>query len=211
MNKTNLTRREARTIPPEGGIFLCPERINFGTIDTLLLQLNREKIRSSRAKAMLAKAQEAWAERQEQGLVRSYGNELARFVTERVLQPAERTMNPENYQAVQLSERLFEQSNVFHGLCDAIRSTANGVSNEIAGQIEVGKTAAIGLHDYGTVSGPFGYELLSRAEPHSERLILFNWGGEVDGVEFTHAQLRDQIVLLSDVSLQYQYDHRDNQ
>lgn len=203
MYKTKPTRREAKTIPPEGGIFLCPEHINPETIANALSQLNRDRNRSIRAQAILKVARADWEDRQERGEVRSYGKELEDYVRERSKNPGERATMPENARAVERIEQLCDESSLFMGARDGIRSMANRVSTHIAEQLELGEKAVIGLHQYGRVLGPFGHEFLSRIEPDSETQILFDWGGELDGQLFAHAKFSDQVVLLSDVMIHH--------
>lgn len=201
MSKINHTRREARTIPPEGGIFLCPEQVSPETIASSLSQLNRDRNRSIRAQAVLSVARAEWDDRQNRGEVRSYGKELEDYVRARAKSPEERAINLEVAQSIEHIEHLCDESSLYMGARDAVRSLANRVSSDIASQMMLGEKVTIGLHDYGRVLGPFEHEFLSRIDPDSEQIMLFDWGGEVDGHTFVHAQFRDQVVLLSDVTL----------
>lgn len=203
MYKTKLTRREARTIPPEGGIFLCPSEIDPRYIEKTLAELNRNRKRSIRAQVILREVRADWENRQERGEVQSYGKELEDYVRGRSKDPGERAIKSDNARAVERIEQLCDESTLFMGARDGIRLMANRVSTHIAEQLELGEKAEIGLHQYGRVLGPFGHEFLSRIEPESETQILFDWGGELDGQLFAHAKFSDQVVLLSDVIIHH--------
>lgn len=199
MYKTKPTRREAKTIPPEGGIFLCPEEIVPEYIKNGLLVLEDVRIKSEQAQELLDKELKLGQDRRAGTMLMTYGKELEAYVLDRSAKPDERTLDAQIVKSVETIEYLFDQSSAFQGLRDAIRATANRAGTDIVSQLELGNSIRIGQNDYVRLQGPFDYEFLCRNNGCNQPLTLFDWGGDVDGVTFTQAQFSDQVTLLKDV------------
>lgn len=201
MDKNNLTRREAEIMPPEGGIFLCLDELVPSFIIHSLNNLSRSRKQSERARISLGALLSGWEIDKKNDIVKSYGKELENYVSNKTLSPKVRTMPADVMQRVETIEALYDEAYMYRGVVNGISATANRVSSRIATQLETGQITNIGLHSYGRIVGPYNYEFFYRHEdqkPHT----LFDWGGEIDGVEFQHARFCDQVVLLSDILIQ---------
>lgn len=201
MYKTKPTRREAKTIPPEGGIFLCPEETIPHYIKLGILALDDERIKSEHAQELLDKQLRLGQDRRAGSMLSTYGKELEAYVQDRSAKPAERTLSAEIVRSVETIEYLFDQACVYQGIRDAIRGTADRVATEIVAQLALGQSAAIGGHHYSRERGPFNYEFLCRNNGEDKPQTLFSWAGDYDDATFVQAQFSDQITLLQDVMI----------
>ena len=84
MDKNNQTRREARTIPPEGGIFLCPEEVKVpGFVLADIDNLDQIMHDSQTARFELNTAMDRWLQLAANKERRTYGQELEQYVNDR--------------------------------------------------------------------------------------------------------------------------------
>ncbi|MDQ5886237.1 MAG: hypothetical protein QG628_634 [Patescibacteria group bacterium] len=199
MYKTKPTRREAMTIPPAGGIFLCLNETVPEYIRTGIQTLEEERVRSAAAQVRLDRELELGKARRAGTMLMTYGKELEAYVLDREAKPDERSLDAKIVKSVETIEYLYDLSSVYLGTVDAIRLTANRAGTEIVTQMELGDRIHLGNNDYTRQTGPFDYEFLCRDNGDNHPLTLFDWDGEADGTTFVRAQFGDQVMLLQDV------------
>ncbi len=203
MNRINLTRREAEGIPPQGGIFLCPEDRPPAYIRLGIVSLEEVREQSEQAQGLLDKELRVGQERRAGTMLSTYGKELEAYVHDRSAKPEERSLDLEIVESVSKIEYLYDQSSAFQGIRDAIRLSANRTATKLVTQFQLGEYDRIGQHDYARVVGQFSLEFLCRLNEEDAPMTIFDWGGEVDGVTFMQALFDDQVTLLKDVMIHH--------
>jgi hypothetical protein len=201
MEKIYPSRREAETISPVGDIFLSIDEIIPSHIRQIMTNLNQYRRKSRVAQQGLEHHRADWQTARLHSTRQSYGNELDILVSERSKSSCERIQDIAVSNAVIAVEGLYENASKYNGAKDAIRSTANKASSWLVDHMHESQKIDIGMHEYQKIRGPHEYMFLTRQDEqeHDHTATIYNWGGEVDGQQYRHANFNDQIVLLSDI------------
>lgn len=200
MDKKNLTRREARTIPPEGGIFLCPEEVNIpGFVQANIDNLDQIMHDSQQARLELNTTMDLWQQLAANKQRRTYGQELEQYVNDRANDAESRIQHVGIADEVVAVEGLYEQANRYQDACATIRNTANNLSHILGKNMLLGEVMLLGSNKYVIDEGPFAYKFFMKVTYSDHPAIIFDWGGEVDVEQYRHAGLPDQIELIHDV------------
>lgn len=200
MDKNNLASREAKTIPPTGGIFLCPQELVPTFVADIVGNLGLIKANSTEARQRLMSEMDFWHSEKLQGNRMTYGKELEQFVYDESKEPGQKKLQPPSIrEEVIVMEALHEQASRYHDACATIRKTAHGIGAEIGTQMNADDGLELGENTYTMAVGPFGYTFFCKVSDYEDQLTIFDWAGEVDPQYFRHAELYDQISLIRDV------------